>query len=151
MLRKAKVFAGVVAAMAISGVAMADTNGMPDGDFGIDAISCGIENDTGGSVSAIRVESQDGANGQSWIQYNSGGAASRQVTIALLPFGAGAATNPLKFIFQSFEPAASPSTNIVTPFGVPFWGGNLTSGQWLGYVANTAGDAPNFCLFTVAP
>ncbi|MEZ4769132.1 MAG: hypothetical protein R2844_12000 [Caldilineales bacterium] len=53
----------------------------------------------------------------------------------------------MKTVFQSFDVATSPATDIVTPFAIPSWGG-LTTGVWILVVCNDLGIG-NYCGFIV--
>ncbi len=106
--------------------------------------SCDVLDATGTPVSTI---SASNVGDQSyWFRYNSGGASSTQVLFLAVPLFTG---SPIDLIYQRFNPNGS--TNIVTPFGVPYWGGDLTSGTWL-HVSVANGDtSPNLCRFIVTP
>ena len=81
-----------------------------------------------------------------WFFYNSGGASSNKVVFIAIPLFENC---PLPAIIQVFTPSGSPTTSIVTPFGIPYWGGDRTSGRWILIVQNDTDMA--YCLFTVVP
>jgi hypothetical protein len=80
-----------------------------------------------------------------WFQYNSGGIQSRNVTILAVPVFDG---SPLHGIKQEYQPDSN--TNILSPFSVPFWAGNATSGVWVVIVTNDQGNSA-MTYFEVVP
>lgn len=107
------------------------------------AVSCQILDSSGAATTTINQANYGSA--ANWFSYSSGGAASSTVNFWARPYYSPAV---LKTVFQSFDVTSSPTTNIVTPFGIPFWGGGLTSGVWLLVVYNDTGLG-NYCVFTV--
>ena len=80
-----------------------------------------------------------------WLYYNSGGSVAPSVLFIVVPLSAG---SPLKVQIQGFDPGGS-STNMVTPFGIPFWGGDATLGPWA--LAVKAGNQAAVWAFDVVP
>ena len=144
-MKLSKLLSAIGAGMLLAGTAHAGING-GDGELrseGSALASCAVEDGTGATVTAVNPLNQ--GDDAYWFQYNSAGVSSARVEFIAVPLAAG---NPMTLIYQRFEPTATPSTNIVTPFGVPFWASNLTSGNWLLITRNSAGDQ-NFCFFVV--
>jgi hypothetical protein len=60
------------------------------------------------------------------MRYVSNGVRSTTVTFKLVgPRGSNQVSQS-----QLFKVAPTPATNIITPFGIPFWARNTTSGTW---------------------
>ncbi len=106
-------------------------------------ISCFIQDGSGNSVTTVTASHLGDLS--YWFYYNSGGASSNKVVFIAIPLFENC---PLSSIIQVFSLGGS-STDITTPFGVPFWGGNNTCGKWILIVQNDADIA--YCLFTVVP
>jgi hypothetical protein len=109
------------------------------------AVSCGILDGSGNTVTTV-VASSIGDQAY-WFHYGSGGVTSNKVTFIAIPIFQG---SPLTAIVQVFGGLQGSSTSIVTPFGVPYWGGDATSGRWILIVKSDTGDSA-YCLFTVVP
>lgn len=112
-----------------------------DGPSGI-TVSCQILDSAGTPVTTISTASFGSA--ANWFYYLSGGQASSTVNFWARPYYAPAT---LKTVFQSFNVTTSPTTDIVTPFAIPYWGG-LTRGVWILVVYNDL-LVGNYCVFTV--
>ena len=78
-----------------------------------------------------------------WLYYASGGAGANKVIFIVMPLFEG---SPLSAQIQVFSPGGS-TTNIITPFGIPFWAEFATSGRWLLLVVNDLGHSV-YSLFT---
>jgi hypothetical protein len=104
--------------------------------------SCDIEDSTGAVVTKISPTQYPGGPFY-WLHYNSGGVSSATVQFILKPMftGSGQAGQ-----VQFFTPNSN--TNIATPFGIPFWFGNLNSGPWILVVHNSNDDTAT-CFFDV--
>ena len=90
------------------------------------APSCRFTNDRGIPVSSIKIDRLTGSDKVYWMEYNSNGLRSTRITFTLVgPFG----SNQIKQS-QRFNVASTPTTSIITPFGIPFWANNTTSGKW---------------------
>ncbi|MHC4944023.1 MAG: hypothetical protein ACYTG7_13490 [Planctomycetota bacterium] len=70
-----------------------------------------------------------------WIGYSSHGKLTGKVVFAALPIFRGSSATGVKMVTRP-----SGSTDILMPFGVPFWSGDRTSGQWLVVAASEKGD-----------
>lgn len=70
-----------------------------------------------------------------WIHYESHDQYADKVVFVIMPLYHDA---PFAGIKQVFVPKSD--MNIITPFGVPFWGGNKTSGPWILIVVNSRGN-----------
>lgn len=101
-----------------------------------------ILDSTGTPVTAINAASFGSA--ANWFYYLSDGQASSTVNFWARPYYSPAT---LKTVFQSFDVTTSPTTDIVTPFAIPSWGG-LTTGVWILVVYNDLGIG-NYCGFIV--
>ena len=110
------------------------------------AVDCEIW-DANGDVVTTVFASQLG-DAAYWLQYLSNGTASQKVTFLVVPRFEG---SPLAGQAQVFTPnESSEFDNISTPFGIPFWGLDLTSGPWLFVVRSDSGQQAA-CPFTVEP
>lgn len=105
-------------------------------------ISCYITDSTGLTVTQIAPSAYPSGPFY-WMHYVSGGVSSAEVAFVVLPLFTG---SPLVGPKQNFTPNSS--TNIETPFGIPFWGSNLTSGPWMLVVQDSANQRAS-CMFTV--
>lgn len=112
------------------------------GDF-----SNGISVDViGGSGSRVsQVLAADMGDESYWFQYSSNGIQSRNVTFLAVPVFDG---SPLHGIKQEYQPESN--TNILSPFSIPFWAGNATSGAWVVIVTNDQGQSA-MSYFEVIP
>jgi hypothetical protein len=82
-----------------------------------------------------------------WLYYTSGGTPADVVLMIVVPLFT---TSPLAAIIQHFKLVPASATNIVSPFGIPYWGADMTSGPWALVVANNLGEAALY-EFTVVP
>lgn len=88
--------------------------------------ACSFTNDHGTRVSSIRIDRLTGSDTVYWMNYTPNGVSSRTVTFSLVgPRGSNQVRQS-----QKFNVASSPATSIITPFGIPFWAHNTTSGKW---------------------
>jgi len=106
-------------------------------------ISCFISDNNGSMVTQITATTPGGPT--YWFHYASAGVTSKSVQFEAVPLFTG---SPLPDQKQLFLPNGS--FDIETPFGIPFWGGNLTSGPWVLVVHNDSGQHAT-CNFTVVP
>jgi len=112
--------------------------------FGV-GVSCTIVDDMGTDVEMI--SATDVGDAAYFFRYDSGGQVSNRVIFVAIP---ASASSPLQAVVQQFGLSPASDTGILTPFGIPFWGGDLTSGPWALIVFNDVGGS-NFCLFDVVP
>ncbi len=103
--------------------------------------SCAVYDPTGATTTSV-TPWNIGAGSYSF-EYFSGGVSSTQVDFIVIPLYSG---SPLVNQVQTFSPNSS--TNIETPFGIPFWGSDLTSGPWALIVDNKSGNSA-VCYFDV--
>ncbi|MFQ5510685.1 MAG: hypothetical protein ACE5EO_02450 [Candidatus Krumholzibacteriia bacterium] len=109
-------------------------------------VTCEVQDPNG--VSVFNIPPANFGSQSYWLRYNSGGSVATQVTFAIIPLFTG---SPLGIALQQFTfPPPGDITDIVTPFGVPFWGSNLTSGPWALVVANDLGEF-SVCGFVIGP
>ncbi len=121
------------------------------GEFGISAgapapISCRVLDSTGtpgDPLTVVRAASFGDAS--YWFEYDSHGVASDKVTFIAAPISVSPLMNA---IVQVFAPASD--ADIVTPFAIPTWPDDATSGPWMLMVTNDWG-ASAFSLFWVRP
>jgi hypothetical protein len=106
-------------------------------------ISCFISDTTGKQVTQITASSLGGPF--YWFNYTSAGVSSKSVQFEAVPMFTGSPVADQKQLLQP-----NSSTNILTPFGIPFWNANLTSGPWVLVVHNDSGQHAT-CNFTVVP
>lgn len=111
--------------------------GTPNG-----TLSCSIRNGLGQVVTSITPSVlQTPAN---WLNFTLGSSRPVNITFTVIPLYDG---SPLASIRQQFAPVAP--TSITTPFGIPFWASQLTSGPWLLIVESEFGEF-GLCPFTVS-
>jgi hypothetical protein len=114
------------------------------GDFRPAQISCEILDGNGSSVTTVdTVAIGDRAY---FLRYNSGGARANVVEFITFPLFEG---SPLAKQLQRYLPAGD-DTDIFTPFGIPDWAFDATSGPWALLVKNDLGDRA-ICRFEVIP
>ncbi len=82
---------------------------------------------------------------ESYWFYYSGGVLAHQVSFIAFPLFAGA---PLKAVNHGFELNPPSGTAITSPFGIPFWAGDLNCGPWALVCKNDMGQTDLF-LFNV--
>jgi hypothetical protein len=118
--------------------------------FGVDPssdsgpISCRIVDNSGTVVTQVKAMNVGDAG--YWLSYlYSGEPTVAEVDFIVLPLFKG---SPLPIQTQVFLPNSISS--IITPFGIPYWGNNLTSGNWRLVVKNSLGQKA-YCDFTVVP
>lgn len=114
------------------------------GDMNSGAIGCQIQDGFGDPVTTVSVSRQRG-DAAYWLLYRSDGGFDTEVRFTVTPMFAG---SPLAEQVQVFTP--HDETSIVTPFGIPFWGVDATSGPWVLVVENDRGGAAT-CAFDVVP
>jgi len=107
------------------------------------AVSCYVSDSTGTTVTTISPASYPGGPFY-WLHYTSGGVVSTTVAFILKPMFTGSAQSGQVQVF-----APNSDTNIETPFGIPFWGGDSTSGPWMLEVESNTGEKGT-CNFTVS-
>lgn len=115
-------------------------------DFDSGLVGCSIQRPSGQNTTIVlAAELGDGAF---WLNYLSQGTSSQRVTFVVTPAFEGSPLSGQKQVFDL--PAGSEFDNISTPFGIPFWGLDLTSGPWVLAVRSDSG-AQAMCPFTVEP
>jgi hypothetical protein len=105
-------------------------------------IGCAVLDSDGATVT--QVKAMDVGNPGYWLYYTNGSLAS-EVDFITLPLFTG---SPIPVQIQVIDSAGS--DDVETPFGIPYWGKNLTSGQWRLVVKNSLGQQAS-CDFTVVP
>lgn len=102
-------------------------NGMPgSGTTQAKSTPCSFANDSGATVTSISIDTLTGSDTVYWERYASHGVTSTKVIFTLT----GPAASPLHKQSQEFVLGSGSTTSIETPFGIPFWGGSLTSGTY---------------------
>jgi len=114
------------------------------GEVRPDSISCDILDQNGNFVT--RVVAAEIGDAAYFLEYNSGGARANVVDFITVPLFEG---SPLDRQFQRFLPAGD-DTDILTPFGIPVWAFDATTGPWALIVKNDLGDMA-VCRFRVVP
>ena len=109
------------------------------------AISCYVRDSSGAQVTTVYA-SHPGDQAY-WLYYSSGGTGSNTVTFIVIPYFEG---TPLTAQVQVFGDLKGSTTNIITPFGIPYWGADATSGYWILVVANDSGESA-YSVFEVVP
>ena len=113
------------------------------GDLTPLAIGCEIQDAFGSPVTTISVS--DFGDQSYWLHYQSDGGFDRTVTFFVLP---DFEDSPLQGQGQRFTP--NDACSITTPFGIPSWGLDRTSGPWMLVVRNNRGGVAR-CPFEVVP
>jgi len=113
------------------------------GDLTPEAIGCEVQDAFGSPVTTISVS--DFGDQSYWLHYQSDGGFDRTVTFFVLP---DFEDSPLQGQGQRFTP--NDACNITTPFGIPSWGLDRTSGPWMLVVRNNRGGVAR-CPFEVVP
>jgi hypothetical protein len=109
-------------------------------------VGCDVQDSFGASVTTLNALSQSGDDSY-WMRHNSGGAVAGRVIFVATPVVTG---SPLAIVYHNYILEPPSSTSIVTPFGIPFWGGDLTSGRWAMITVNDVGGGQT-CFFEVVP
>jgi hypothetical protein len=109
------------------------------------AIACEIRDPSGGTT--MTVPAFEYGDQSYFFYYISNGVESGKVVFHAIPLFSG---SPMVSIDQQFVLDPPSVTNILTPFGVPFWSQDLTSGDWVLIVRSDQGGAA-FCFFRVVP
>jgi hypothetical protein len=105
-------------------------------------VTCEVQDQNGDEVTIV--SASDYGDFSYWLRYGSGGDATRVEFNVRPQFP----DSPLAGQTQVFVNTGI--DNIRTPFGVPFWGGDLTSGPWVLRVSNNLGESAA-CRFRVVP
>lgn len=106
-------------------------------------VSCAVYDPTGATTTQVTPWNIGG--GAYSFEYFSGGVSSTQVDFIAIPLFSG---SPNVNQLQTFAPGGD--TDIETPFSIPFWGSDLTSGPWALVVVNSSGNS-SVCYFDVLP
>lgn len=101
--------------------------------------SCSIRNDSGVPVSSISIDTLNGSDQVYWLQYSSASGAT-VITFKVTP---ASSSDPLAQITQKFKSGGS----VETPFGIPFWGGSLTTGTYHLHASDNAGGHATCSFF----
>jgi hypothetical protein len=108
-------------------------------------VQCAVLNNNGQRVTSI--PTTEIGDPSFFLKYASGGVFAQQVTFMTVPLFEG---SPLTKQAQVFDLPNPDDTDITTPFGVPVWALDATTGPWLLIVKNGLGDIAR-CRFTVVP
>lgn len=114
-----------------------------EGDLRPQAIGCEIQDAFGNAVTTI--SASDLGDQSYWLHYQSDGGFDRSVKFFVLP---DFEDSPLWGQGQRYTP--NDACNITTPFGIPSWGLDRTSGPWMLVVRNNRGGVAR-CPFEVVP
>jgi len=109
---------------------------------GGEPVTCEVQDSNGDEVRVV--SASDYGDLSYWLRYGAGEEATR-VVFNVRPLSPD---SPLAGQTQVFVNTGI--DNIRTPFGIPFWGGDLTSGPWALRVSNDVGQAAT-CRFEVVP
>ena len=144
------VFSAVICvgvAGSLMGSGSAALNGVGDaGAEGVAAVDCFVA-DSAGNPTNVVVALHPGDLSY-WMRYNSGGELAMKVRFLAIPLYSNSAVTAI--ITTLAFPQPGTSTNIETPFGVPYWGSDLTSGPWVLLVLNDNGSTAAY-PFDVVP
>jgi hypothetical protein len=124
---------GVVAATSHSGM-----NGSARAPGAPTIPSCSIRNDSGTAVSSISIDHMAGSDQVYWLAYSPASGA----TVLTFKVTRTSSSDPLALITQKF----TTSGGVLTPFGIPFWGSNLTTGFYHLHASDNAGGKAT-CTF----
>jgi hypothetical protein len=108
---------------------------------GAGAATCDFTNDSGTPVTTINVDNMEGGDTVYWMQYTPSVDETGTITFTLT----GPSGSPFAKEVQTFRSAGLTAT----PFGVPYWGDNLTSGTYKLSVKGK-GNATAKCSVTVS-
>jgi len=103
--------------------------------------TCAILNDSGAHVTSVTIDTLHGSDQVYWLQYESSAGAT-SVTSTVTP---ASSSDPLATITQKFKSGGG----INTPFGIPYWGSNATSGSYK-LVAKDNHGGKATCTFTAS-
>jgi hypothetical protein len=123
---------------ALAATSHAGTNGIPGVRGAPTAVSCAIRNDTGQAVSSISIDRLQGADHVYWLNYSPASGAT-VLTFKVTPANS---TDPLTLQTQKFRTSGP----VITPFGIPYWAGNATTGFYHLHASDNAGGSAN-CTF----
>jgi hypothetical protein len=107
------------------------------------AVSCAVLDPNGEPVTQVQAMSFGDAG--YWLQFRSDGELARTVRFTLTPQFTG---SPAQFLQQNFN--TDHSSTVTTPFGVPDWGADKTTGPWELNVRDNLGRSAT-CPFEVVP
>lgn len=136
------ILAGSSSLLASTGLA----NGVPSAAMSGDApsaVSCRILNPDG--VAVTQVQAMSFGDLAYWLEFRSSGALARTVEFRTVPLFPG---SPARSQLQRFN--TDDSNVVTTPFGVPDWGLDKTSGPWALTVRDNLGRTAT-CEFEVVP
>jgi hypothetical protein len=111
-------------------------------------ISCDVEDPQGNITTTVHVAKYpptalDPAAPAYWLRYQSGLTMTKTLQFFVVPLSKG---GPLTAQVQVFAPNST--ADVVAPFAIPFWEGNLTNGNWALVVKNDLNQTA-FFVFTV--
>jgi hypothetical protein len=130
-------------AMADGPVSGSDSAGSAPASSYSNGISVDVVGSRGNRVSQILAA--DLGDESYWFQYDSNGIPAGEVTLLAVPVFDG---SPLNGIKQDYQPNSN--TSILSPFSIPFWAGNATSGVWVVIATNDQGFSA-MTYFEVVP
>ena len=116
-----------------------------DLDAGVegDVVQCGLRNAAGNPTRVVTAA--DVGDAAAWLEYRTDGELDQTVRFIVTPNFEG---SPLAGQTQLFT--TNDITNVSTPFGIPAWGLDLTSGPWVLVVRNDRGGQA-VCPFMIVP
>ncbi|MGP8160714.1 MAG: hypothetical protein ACLQGJ_05760 [Candidatus Dormibacteria bacterium] len=134
--------AGVVAAsLSVAASSGAALNGFSGNAPASSKATCAILNDVGTKVTSVAIDQLLGSDQVYWLQYEPKAGAT-SVTFTVTP---SSSSDPLRSITQKFTTVGG----VNTPFGIPYWGGDLTTGSYKLVGTDNAGGKAT-CKFTAS-
>ncbi|HAW11900.1 MAG TPA: hypothetical protein DCX12_12800 [Chloroflexi bacterium] len=114
------------------------------GDVAVPAstATCAILNDSGTAVTTVTIDTQHGSDQVFWLRYEPASSAATKVTFTVT---SASSSDPLATVTQKFRSGGG----IDTPFGIPYWGGNLTTGSYKLVASDNAGGHAT-CTFSAS-
>jgi hypothetical protein len=94
-------------------------------------VSCSIRNDVGTAVTSISIDRLQGNDQVYWLNYSPASGATL-LTFKVTPANS---SDPLAQITQKFRTGGP----VITPFGIPYWASNLTTGFYHLHASDNAG------------
>jgi hypothetical protein len=132
----------VAASLSVAASSGAQMNGTARGAAApASKATCAILNDSRTPVTTVTIDTGTGSDQVYWLEYESNDAAT-SVTFTVT---SSSSSNPLASITQKFRSGGG----IQTPFGIPYWGGDLTTGSYKLVGSDNAGGRAT-CRFTAS-
>jgi hypothetical protein len=123
---------------AVAATSHVGTNGIPSVRGAPTAVSCHIRNDSNQNVTSISIDRLQGTDHVYWLYY----APASGATVLTFKVTPASSSDPLTLQTQRFRTSGP----VITPFGIPYWSGNATTGFYHLHASDNAGGSAN-CTF----